>query len=62
MHDLPMRLIEEIASARAAITASYLRLWHGPDRASPTASGQSPRNHGEPSGDTPADAAPKDPP
>ena len=30
MHDLATRLINEIASARASIVASYLRLWPEP--------------------------------
>ena len=28
MHDLATRLMNEIASARAAIAVSYVRLWH----------------------------------
>jgi hypothetical protein len=58
MHDLATRLMNEIASARAAIAASYLQLRHELDRSPPTASGRSPRDHGEAPGDAPADADP----
>jgi hypothetical protein len=47
MHDLPARLINEMASARAAIAASYLRLWRGPDLDAPAPSAGSGRDPGE---------------
>ena len=31
MHDLTAKLITEVAAARAAVLASYARLWHGSD-------------------------------
>ena len=31
MHDLTARLINEVAAVRAAVLASYARLWHGSD-------------------------------
>lgn len=55
MHDLATRLMNEMASARAAIAASYVRLWHGTDRGLPPGPGESPRDQGEPAGDTPAE-------
>jgi hypothetical protein len=55
MHDLATRLMNEIASARAAIAASYVRLWHGQDRDSPSAACGSPHDYGEPAGDTRAE-------
>ena len=59
MHDLATRLMNEIASARAAIAASYLRLWHDLDRSPPTQSGRSQGDHGEVPGNAPADADPE---
>jgi len=47
MHDLPARLINEMASARAAIAASYLRLWRGSDIDPPSPSAGSGRDPGE---------------
>jgi len=47
MHDLAARLMNEMASARAAIAASYLRLWRGSDLDAPSPSSGSGRDPGE---------------
>lgn len=52
MHDLATRVMTEIASARAAVAASYLRLWNGLDREAPAASGGPQRDQGEAARDT----------
>jgi hypothetical protein len=55
MHDLATRLMNEMASARAAIAASYLRLWRGSDLDPPSPSsgrdpGEQPANEHAESG------------
>ena len=55
MHDLATRLMNEMASARAAIASSYLRLWHGTDLDLPPGPGESSGDQAELAPDTRAE-------